>query len=119
MIIATKQDRFFGALIDYLLWIVLTLIAYYIFYKTQSRIIAILIAFVPFLLKDITGQSPGKKILKTKIVKNGTDEKPNILFLFLRPLFYFILIIDVPFIFCNVKNKRLADYLFKTVVVKL
>ncbi|MEJ2628678.1 MAG: RDD family protein [bacterium] len=119
MKIASLNDRFIGALIDYLLWIVVTIIGYSLSSIINNGWIIYSIIFLPFLLKDITGQSPGKKIVKTKIVsKKNRNKKPNIFFLMIRNLFYFILTFDVLFIFFTRENRRLVDIVTGTVVVK-
>ncbi len=121
MKIASLRDRLIGFLIDYVLWSLITLIGYSLFSSNivDNGIIIYSMIILPFLLKDITGQSPGKKMIKIKIVlKKATFKKPNTMLLILRSFFYFILLIDLPFIFFNSKRRRLVDILFGTIVVK-
>ena len=119
MKIASINERLIGALIDFALWIILTLIAYQLNRFINNGIIIYSIIFLPFLFKDITGRSPGKKLVKIKIISEKRNTKPNVLMLVIRNLFFFILIIDVPFIFFNKRRKRLIDIIIGTVVVKV
>jgi len=117
MQIASRSKRFSAALIDYVFWIVVTLFGIIIKDIFAHGIIVFGIVYLPFLLKDITGQSPGKKRMKIKIISKRTMGKPNIFFLIIRNLFWFIIIFDIPFMFFSENNRRLIDMMTGTLVV--
>ena len=124
--LASKSIRFFAYLIDILIIYALPLIIFDLFphrfdstYIQQSRIIQ-LISIVLFLLKDIIGRSPGKIILKMRIVKRSNPTKtPNPFILVFRNIFHLFWILEPIVILLNPDNKRIADMITDSMVVSL
>jgi uncharacterized RDD family membrane protein YckC len=71
-----------------------------------------------FFLKDSTGQSPGKKLMKIRIVNKGDFGKAGILRIFVRNLFLCLGIIELILILNNKNNEGLGDKVTGTIVLK-
>jgi len=73
-----------------------------------------------FFLKDITGASPGKKIMKLKIVKNDDNEtKPSTIFLIIRNVFLLFGLIELLIMLLRKDKRRLGDLVTKSKVIFL
>jgi len=71
-----------------------------------------------FFLKDSTGQGPGKKLMKIRIVNKGDFKKAGILSILVRNLFLCLGIIEVIVIFNSKDHEGLGDKVTGTIVVK-
>ena len=75
---------------------------------------------VIFTLKDISGNSIGKRLLGFAIFSTVTNEKPTIIQLILRNIFFFLLIPFEAFIILfRPDQRRLGDLIAKTKVIKI
>lgn len=72
-----------------------------------------------FFLKDATGQSPGKYLLKIKIVKKHNYKRPSLFEIFIRNILACVWVIEGPLIYFDKNNERLGDKLTKSIVVKV
>lgn len=91
-------------------------------FKTDEyySFIIIIILNVLFILKDITGASPGKKLMKLKIVKNdNTETKPSIILLILRNVFLSLGLIELLVMLLRKDNRRLGDLVTNSRVIYL
>lgn len=111
---ASKFDRFSAYFIDTILIFVFCLILF----STLNLYEYIDLIILPFILKDITGQSFGKKILHLRIVrKENYNGKVNPFITILRNLLLYFPLEGFVLLFSS-KNERIADKITNSVVVK-
>lgn len=73
-----------------------------------------------FLIKDITGSSFGKKIMKIKIVSNDNIEiKPSIIILIIRNVFLSLGVIELLVMLVRKDKRRIGDLVTNTKVTNL
>jgi len=121
---ASLKQRFVALIIDYIIFFLIFLAAIFVVAGTifitdvdKAKII-VLVLNILFLLKDSTGQSPGKKLLGIKIVRKIDFNKPNIILPLIRNLFLCLGIIEVIVILSDENHERLGDKVTKTMVVR-
>ncbi len=121
---ASLKQRFVALMLDYIIFAliflaVIFLVAGTIFITDVDKAkIIVLVANILFLLKDSTGQSPGKKLLGIKIVRESNFKKPNVILPFIRNLFLCLGIIEAIVILSDENHERLGDKVTKTMVVR-
>ena len=121
---ASLKERFVALLIDYIILALIFLLTIFVVAGTifvtdidKAKIIVLVLNLL-FLLKDSTGQSPGKKFLGIKIVRKSDFKKPNIVLPLIRNLFLCLGIIEVIVILSDENHERLGDKVTKTMVVR-
>jgi len=122
---ASLKERFVALLIDYIILALIFLSTIFVVAGTifitdidKAKIIVLVLNLL-FLLKDSTGQSPGKKFLGIKIVGKSDFKKPNIILPLIRNLFLCLGIIEVTVILSDENHERLGDKVTKTKVVRV
>ena len=88
---ATPRERMLAFLIDDVIFIVIALLTFIFIMPTFGAIsgfdIILVIALnALFFLKDATGQSPGKYVIKIKIVEKASLGRPNLFLILVRNL---------------------------------
>ena len=120
---ATLKKRFYALLIDYVLMGILffltaTIIPKHIMQNFNNATWLVFLFNFIFLSKDFTGQSPGKKIIRIKIVKKSDLTNPGIVLPFIRNLFLCLGIIEAAIILLDKNHERLGDKATRTIVVE-
>lgn len=121
--LATLGDRFLGVLID---WVIFCAV-YYILDMTIGWGLGYVVAAIYFLIRDalpfLDGQSVGKKVMKTRAVKEDsgaplTNDYATSLIRNIPSIIPILGLIDAIFIFVGDERKRLGDKIGKTIVIK-
>ena len=74
--------------------------------------------FISVMLKDLGGNSLGKRITGFKVISVIGDEKPKITQLLVRNLFVFFIPFDAMMVLLRSDHKRIGDLLAKTTVIR-
>lgn len=118
--LANLGDRFLGLLIDGIVFMAI----YYTLDLFLGWIISYFLASFYYLLRDalpfLEGQSVGKKVMKTRAVKedSGAPLTNDYVTSIMRNIPLFIIVVDAIFIFIGDERKRLGDKIGKTIVIK-
>jgi len=121
--LASKMDRFLGILIDGIAMAVV----YYIIEMLAGFVIGYLTTSVYYLVRDALpftdGQSLGKKVMKTRAVKEDssaplTNDYATSVIRNITLIIPLVGLIDAIFIFIDDDSKRLGDKIGKTIVIK-
>ena len=121
MQIASRKDRFIAICIDWLIWVgieLLYLLMLQIVRNGKIGFILFLLLLSFMFIKDWTGQSPGKRIMKLKIVRKKDYSKANPILMVIRNLFYMLGIIELLIFIEAFNGERLGDKITKTIVIK-
>ena len=70
------------------------------------------------MLKDLGGNSLGKRITGFKVISVIGDEKPKITQLLVRNLFVFFIPFDAMMVLLRSDHRRIGDLLAKTTVIR-
>ncbi len=120
---ASKSDRFLGILIDGVAMMVVS----YVISELAGWTVGYLVTSVYWLLRDALpftdGQSIGKKVMKTRAVKEDsgaplTNDYATSLIRNITLIIPLVGLVDAIMIFIDDDNKRLGDKIGKTIVVK-
>ena len=123
--ITDKKLRYFSFVIDFLLSMFIIVVVgeiycYFAKVAEPSDDLLLFLFIVIFTLKDISGNSIGKRLLGFAIFSTVTNEKPTIIQLILRNIFFFLLIPFEAFIILfRPDQRRLGDLIAKTKVIKI
>ena len=74
--------------------------------------------FISVMLKDLSGNSLGKRITGFKVISVIGDEKPKITQLLVRNLFVFFIPFDAMMILLRSDHRKIGDLLAKTTVIR-
>ena len=74
--------------------------------------------FISVMLKDLGGNSLGKRITGFKVISVIGDEKPKITQLLVRNLFVFFIPFDAMMVLLRSDHRRIGDLLAKTTVIR-
>ena len=74
--------------------------------------------FISVILKDLGGNSLGKRITGFKVISVIGDEKPKITQLLVRNLFVFFIPFDAMMVLLRSDHRRIGDLLAKTTVIR-
>ena len=74
--------------------------------------------FISVMLKDLGGNSLGKRITGFKVISVIGDEKPKITQLLVRNLFVFFIPFDAMMVLLRSDHRRIGDLLAKTSVIR-
>ena len=74
--------------------------------------------FISVMLKDLGGNSLGKRITGFKVISVIGDEKPKITQLLVRNLFVFFIPFDAMMILLRSDHRKIGDLLAKTTVIR-
>ena len=74
--------------------------------------------FISVMLKDLGGNSLGKRITGFKVISVIGDEKPKITQLLVRNLFVFFIPFDAMMVLLRSDHRRIGDLLAKTMVIR-
>ena len=74
--------------------------------------------FISVMLKDLGGNSLGKRITGFKVISVIGDEKPKITQLLVRNLFVFFIPFDAMMVLLRIDHRRIGDLLAKTTVIR-
>ena len=117
-----RIERFIAFMIDLAIAALVTLLINIILECLDIKFIFAMvgiIAWVILLCKDcFMGMSIGKRILKIQVIDSRTKQIATPAKCVLRNLFYLVGLIDIPFLFCQTKKLRFADYIVHTEVEK-
>ncbi|MDY6990756.1 MAG: RDD family protein [Thermodesulfobacteriota bacterium] len=107
---ATPNDRILAFLIDDVIFVVIGFITFAFIRPTFGAIsgldiILVIVLNVVFFLKDATGQSPGKHVMKIKIVEKASLGRPKPFVIFVRNFLLCLWIIEAPLMLID-KNKE-------------
>ena len=120
---ASKSDRFLGILIDAVAMMVLS----YLIGELAGWTVGYLVTAVYWLVRDalpfLNGQSLGKRVMKTRAVKEDsgaplTNDYATSVIRNITLIIPIVGLVDAIFIFIDDDNKRLGDKIGKTIVVK-
>ncbi len=121
--LASLADRFLGAVVDWLVFGAL----YYVIDVFLGRSIGYLTGALYLLIRDalpfLDGQSIGKKVMKTRAVKEDsgaplTNDYATALVRNIPAAIPLLSFVDGIFIFFGDERKRLGDKIGKTIVIK-
>ena len=74
--------------------------------------------FISVMLKDLGGNSLGKRITGFKVISVIGDEKPKITQLLVRNLFVFFIPFDAMMVLLRRDHRKIGDLLAKTTVIR-
>ncbi len=74
--------------------------------------------FISVMLKDLGGNSLGKRITGFKVISVIGDEKPKITQLLVRNLFVFFIPFDAMMVLLRSDHRKIGDLLAKTTVIR-
>ena len=116
--------RVLALLIDYSILAILALIfmtlGHAFLHDPGSLLVVIIVLNLLFFAKDITGQSPGKRIMKLRIVeKENMNQRPRPAVLFIRNIFLMLGIIELFVALGSKTGERLGDKATYSVVIKI
>ena len=123
--ITDKKLRYFSFIIDFLLAMFIIVVVgeiYCYFAKTAepSDNLLLVLFIVIFAIKDISGNSIGKRLLGFAVFSTVTNEKPTIIQLILRNMFFFFLLpFEAIMILFRPDQRRFGDMIAKTKVEKI
>jgi len=120
---ATLIQRFIALLIDYIIiaTIAVPILKYnakVAFEHSNTVTLIVLLLNLLFFSKDITGQSPGKKVMNIKIVDKIDLSKPTLKSLIIRNIILCLGIIEVAVILIDKNHERIGDKVTGSIVVQ-
>lgn len=127
MIRAKLSERIIAYLIDFLIWSAISVILLLALFdfppdapgQMPGMNYFIFIINAVFFLRDINGQSPGKRIVKLRVIRKRDNEVPNILVLFTRNLFMILGGIELIVFLVDKNHERIGDKVTRTYVAKI
>jgi uncharacterized RDD family membrane protein YckC len=122
---ATLKQRFLASLIDYSILLAVVIISIVTIlgkYRYPEHLLINLLVVIVLngllFSKDISTQSPGKYLLKLKIVKKADFGHPSWPMLVLRNILWCLGIIEIIFLLVDKEHERLGDKVTGTIVIK-
>ncbi|MBI4699204.1 MAG: RDD family protein [Nitrospirae bacterium] len=123
MVRASIRDRFLAIFVDYVILGLIFIASVPFIQKVvdlnANTALLIILGFnIMFFFKDSTGQSPGKRLLKIRVVRKDNFGKPKVLSLFIRNLFLVLGPVEVIVLFSSKDHERIGDRVAATLVVQ-